>query len=222
VILGVAHSGAENPFTATRKDFESPLGVSLADHEFMDSLCGELSFDILEDEIAHRNEHSIEFQIVFLQQLLSGRHKIVPVLIGSFHEMLALGKRPEEDERIASFFEAMRSTLAQFGERVAVIVSVDLAHVGQRFGDAEPLSPQFLSRVEREDLDFLRAAELLDTDGVLESIARDNDARRVDGFPGIYTLLHVLPLREGRILKYSQTVDYQAQSAVSFASLAFA
>ena len=126
-----------------------------------------------------------------------------------------------DDQRVASFIEGLGHVLQQWGDDAAVIVSVDLAHVGKRFGDEEPLSSHFLERVEREDREFLEAAESLDADRLLSTITKDNDARRLDGYPGIYTLLRALPLREGKLLRYEQTPNYAAESAVSFASMVF-
>lgn len=221
VILGVAHSGAENLFAATRKAFASPLGVLQPDHEFIDALASRVNFDLFHDEYAHCAEHSIEFQVVFLQHLFGNEVKIVPILVGGFHATTFAGKAPETDDRVASFIDAMRQTLTQYGDRAAVILSVDLAHVGMRFGDEEPLSDEFLDRVERADREFLRAAESLDAAAMLSTIRQNEDARRVDGYPGLYTLLRALPLSEGTLLRYAQAVNEEAQSAVSFASMVF-
>ena len=50
-----------------------------------------------DDELTHRTEHSIEFQVVFLQYLLGGRREfsIVPILVGSFHDLMESGDRPD-------------------------------------------------------------------------------------------------------------------------------
>ncbi|MFN0152237.1 MAG: AmmeMemoRadiSam system protein B [bacterium] len=217
VILGVAHAGAENLFAATRKDFATPLGVTMTDHEFLDDLARNLPFDITADEFAHRTEHSIEFPVLFLQQILGLGVTIVPILVGGFEEMLAAGKRPEEDARVA----ALGGALTRRGDDVAVIASVDLAHIGARFGDSRAIDADFLAYVEREDRAFLDAAAARDPDALLAAIAKDFDSRRVDGFPAIYTLLRALPLAEGKLLRYEQHADEKAQSAVTFASLAF-
>ncbi len=221
VILGVAHAGAENLFAATRKDFATPLGVTMTDHDFLDDLARNLPFDITADEFAHRTEHSIEFPVLFLQQILGLGVTIVPILVGGFEESLAAGRKPEEDPRIAAFIAALGSALARRGGDVAVIASVDLAHVGARFGDSRAIDADFLAHVEREDRTFLDAAAARDSDALLAAIAKDFDSRRVDGFPAIYTLLRALPLAEGRLLRYEQHADEKAQSAVTFASLAF-
>ncbi len=52
--------------------------------------------DLFDDELTHRTEHSIEFQVVFLQYLLGGRRDftIVPILVGSFHDLMERGIDP--------------------------------------------------------------------------------------------------------------------------------
>lgn len=221
VILGVAHAGAENLFAATRKDFATPLGVTMTDHDFLDDLARNLPFDITADEFAHRTEHSIEFPVLFLQQILGLGATIVPILVGGFEEALAAGRKPEEDARVAAFIAALGGALARRGDDAAVIASVDLAHVGARFGDARAIDADFLGYVEREDRALLAAATARDADALLAAIAKDFDSRRVDGFPAIYTLLRALPLTDGHLLRYEQHADEKAQSAVTFASLAF-
>jgi AmmeMemoRadiSam system protein B len=221
VILGVAHAGAENLFAATRKDFVTPFGGISTDRELLDEIAARLPFDITADEIAHRSEHSIEFQALFLQHLLGNSIAIVPILVGGFHEMLAAGQRPEDDARVAAFIDALRRALDRRGNDAAVIASVDLAHVGPRFGDSDALGPAFLAHVENEDRVFLDAASARDADRLLQEITKNGDARRVDAFPALYTLLRAIPFREGRLLRYEQAIDEQAQSTVTFASLAF-
>lgn len=221
VILGVAHAGAENLFAATRKDFVTALGGISTDRDLVDDIAARLPFDITADEIAHRSEHSIEFQALFLQHLLGNSISIVPILVGGFHEMLAAGRRPEDDARVAAFIDALRRALERRGDSAAVIASVDLAHVGPRFGDPDALGPAFLAHVESEDRAFLDAAVARDADRLLREIAKNSDARRVDAFPALYTLLRAVPFREGHLLRYEQAVDEPAQSAVTFASLAY-
>ncbi len=220
VVLGVAHFGGKGTFIGTRKGFETPLGTAACDTEFFDALSAKLPFDLCEEEIVHRTEHSIEFQVVFLQHLFGDRVKIVPILLGSFERYLLEGNLPEASQDASAFFSALQSVLAQYGSRAVVIVSVDLAHVGKRFGDETEMTPAFLKMVGGEDRDFLHAAEELNAEAIYRNMAKDNNARRVDGFGGIYTLLKVLPLQKGKLLRYEQSPD-ETDSCVTFASMSF-
>jgi AmmeMemoRadiSam system protein B len=67
---------------------------------------------------------------------------------------------------------------------------------------------------------MLKYAENLDAEGFHNSIQKDNNSRKICGYPAIYTMLNVIEASEGKLLKYSQYKD-QTNSTVSFASMAF-
>ena len=62
---------------ATRKDFATPLGAAETDGELLDAVAARCSLDLFADEFAHRREHSIEFQVVWLQHVI-GEVRIRP------------------------------------------------------------------------------------------------------------------------------------------------
>lgn len=223
VILGVAHLGARNPFVLTKKDFETPLGVVETDKDFVEALTETCQTDLFEDEFSHKSEHSIEFQLIFLQHLLNSRRRfqIVPILCGHFEEALAEGRLPSEIPIISAFIDGLKRTIASSGRKICVIVSVDLTHIGQKFGDQASLTPGIFEWIDSEDTQMLRFVESMDLDSFYRSIQKDKNRRRVDGFPGIYVLLSTLDLKEGKLLKYDKMVDSQTQSVVSYASMAF-
>ena len=70
IILGTGHEPLPNYFALCRKDFETPLGLVTADNDFIDELTCRCSLDLFADEFAHRREHTIEFQTLFLKLLL--------------------------------------------------------------------------------------------------------------------------------------------------------
>src|SRR5262249_47895214 len=96
VILGVAHQYFRNRFALTRKSFQTPLGLAPTDCEYVEQLATVAGDQLFDDELAHRTEHSIEFQVVFLQYVLGGRRNfsIVPILVGSFSDLMDDGKDP--------------------------------------------------------------------------------------------------------------------------------
>jgi len=61
------------------------------DPAFSDHLVRHCSFDLEDGILSHRNEHSIEFQVIFLQHLFGAESgpKIVPVLCGNIMEKVA-------------------------------------------------------------------------------------------------------------------------------------
>jgi AmmeMemoRadiSam system protein B len=221
VIFGTCHGGMADPFAITRKDYDTPLGPAVVDRDFVDALTRRAPEDCFASELAHRNEHSIEFQAVFLRYLYAGAREftIVPILSSFAHEALAAGASPEADRRVAGFLEALAETADASGRRVAFIAGADLAHVGPRFGDPEPLSAAAIARVEMEDRAMLRAIESGDPAAFFEAVAADGDRRRICGLSPIYSLLRVLRGRGGDLRHYGHTGD--PACLVSYASVVF-
>ena len=218
VVMGVAHAGGEALFTLTEKDFETPLGLVETDKEAVGALREAGGGDgLLAEEFAHRGEHSVEFQAIFLRYLFGEKARIVPLLCGSFHEFFAEGKDPIEDGRVKEFVEAL-GDLAR-SRRACLIASSDLAHVGCRFGHAQPLTPVLLRKVEDEDRKMLAHVEGMDAGAFFSFVAREKDRRNICGFVPIYLSLLSSDARECELLEYAQSPEEETQSVVSYASL---
>jgi len=221
VIFGTCHAGMEHPFALTRKDYASPLGDVPVDRDFVDALASRARQDCFGSELAHRVEHSIELQTVFLRHLYADRRdiSIVPVLASFAHEAMHRGQRPDDDPRVPRFLEALAETMAAGRRRVALIAGADLAHVGPRFGDPEPVGAPELARIEREDVAMLESVAAGDPQAFFESVASDGDRRRICGYSPIYALLRSLGGAIGSVKRYGQWPD--PNGVVSFASVVF-
>jgi MEMO1 family protein len=230
VIFGTAHNPMRNLFSVTRKHFDTPLGTVETDRRFVAHLSaklkaapGGLELDLAADELAHRHEHSIEFQAVFLQYLLADRRpfKIVPVLTGSFHDFVAQNISPANSPHVAAFVSAMQQTAEEHSGKICYISGGDLAHIGQRFGDRAFLDQARLTEQAENDRELLAAACRADADGFFNHVARQQDRHRICGLSPTYTMLQVMRPRRGELLRYDQAVELDGTSCVSFASLAF-
>jgi AmmeMemoRadiSam system protein B len=223
IILGTAHTFTEKPFCLTRKEFLTPLGPLAVDQELIDAIQSRCQDDLFKDEGVHRGEHSVEFQCVFLRYLFSDPIplKIVPVLCGSFHEVIEKGISPMEQKPIRQFIEAVRDSVSSLGRRACYIASADLAHMGLQFGDPEGIGEYDLRILAEGDQAMLGYVERFDGEGFFSSILKERDRRRICGLPAIYTLLKTMEAKEGRLLKYGQAFTPDTQSVVTFASLAF-
>jgi MEMO1 family protein len=221
VIFGTCHAGMEHPFALTRKSYASPLGDVPVDRGFVDALSARARQDCFGSELAHRVEHSIEFQAVFLRHLYPKDREIsiVPVLTSFAHEAMLSGRSPDDDPRVPRFLEAVAETIAASGRRVALVAGADLAHLGPRFGDPEPVSAPDLSRLEQEDRAMLEPVAAGDAQAFFESVARDGDRRRICGLSPIYALLRTLGDSVGNVRRYGQWHD--PDGVVSFASVVF-
>ena len=150
----------------------------------------------------------------------------MPILVGGFHDYLSGEKQPQEYDEYESFVAALTECVREYernGVRVCFIAGVDMAHVGCAFGDIGKLTPQYMDGIRARDEIYLRTIVEQDKDGMLNHIAEDRDARRICGFPTMYTLLDVLDRLDlncrGQLFDYSQAVDYQTDCAVTFAGI---
>ena len=221
IIFGTCHTRMSQRFSITAKDYETPLGAAKTDKEFVARLSAKLKQDY-QDEFCHRGEHSIEFQAVCLQYLMRDKqgYRIVPILVGSFHDIYEAGTKASEDPELVRVVTAVRETIEESPGRVCVVAGADLAHVGRRFGDPSGPTEYSLREVERQDRNFLQLVASGDAEAVFDSIAADGDSRRVCGYPPIYMTLRCIDQPQGRLLQYRQWSDLQAGAAVTYAAVA--
>ncbi|MGI9428556.1 MAG: AmmeMemoRadiSam system protein B [Bythopirellula sp.] len=231
VILGTAHTPLDGLFSVSQKHFDTPLGMAHADREFIDSLhqnyisrAGEEETErVFQDELPHRREHSIEFQTLMLEYILGGRrdYTIVPILVGSFHPFVLHHRSPGESPAVHDFTTALQETIAACGKNVCFIAGVDMAHIGQQFGDVELLDDARLTQQWTDDQLLLAAACEGDTEAWFVHVAAVQDRNRICGLAPTYTMLKAMQPERGEILKYDQAVTEDRTSCVSFASVAF-
>ncbi len=223
VVLGVAHQYCRRRFVLTCKDFDTPLGLVPTDRAYVDHIVSQTGRDFFEDELSHRTEHSIEFQAVFLQYLLGGRREfsIVPILVGSFHDLMERGIDPIDDPDVQRFVKALHNAEAASGKRIAYIGGIDLCHVGPEFGDPAPVDVGLQDRIKSFDDLMLERAAACDPGGWFRTAAGVNNRFRVCGLAAAYTMMHAIGPAQGRLLKYKQALDDRRTCCVSFASMVF-
>lgn len=223
IIFGTSHyADVDNPFILTRKSFETPLGTSETDNELIDKIAAQCEWNLFEGEIAHRTEHSIEFQVAFLQYVLGDRpYKILPILCNSFYSLVQAGKSPSEDERISSFLGSFSNIMKELDERAFIIAGVDMAHVGPKFGDPQQVNELILGRIKERDLRSLEFSERIDAEGFYRSVEEEKDWRKICGLSSIYVTLSTIQADNAKLLGYDQALEPDTGSVVSFASLAF-
>jgi MEMO1 family protein len=223
IIFGTSHYGmGPQLFTATAKDYATPLGSVKTDRAMAERLAARYKQgDLFEQELAHRNEHSIEFQALFLAWALgTAGYQVLPILVGSFHEMVASGELPAYDPRVGSFLDVLRAELENETRRVLIIAGVDFAHVGRKFGDSFSADQKVAEWVKREDLSLIENIKRGDPDGFFAEVTKDRDARKICGLSPMYTQLELLRSHPARLLMHDIAMEPQTESAVSFASLA--
>jgi hypothetical protein len=224
VVVATSHHSPAR-FTLSRQHFATPLGTVETDQAFVDRVVRRYGDGLFDDPAAHYPEHSIELELPplqFLYESQSGERpvRIVPLLVGSFHEQVEEERPPSADGEVRRMAEALAAAEAEAGEPVCYLISGDLAHIGPKFDDPTPLDDARLVASRGQDDKLLDALTRADADGYFRVIADEADERNVCGLqPTCLALLAAKPT-SGRVLHYQQFVDPQRLESVSFAAAA--
>lgn len=222
VIIATSHY-SHHRFTLSRQHFATPLGIAETEQAYVDRIATSYGTGLFDDELAHVPEHSIELEVVVLQYLLKNRRpfKIVPLLTGSLGDCVREGCDPGRKRDVAKMVKALRDAEASCSEKVCYIISGDLAHIGPKFGDPEPVREPFLNESRTQDEAILAQLNAADPEAYFETIAGEADARRICGLPPTWLTLAAVQPKRGRVLHYQQFVHPQGHESVSFAAAAF-
>jgi AmmeMemoRadiSam system protein B len=204
IVFGTDHHGSAASVTPTRQRYATPCGVLENDRPTVDALAAALGEETaFAEELHHRDEHSIELAIVWLQHLLAGKATpIVPILTGSFHPFTQGRQDAAAHAPFAAAMAALRS--ATRGRRVLVVAAADLAHTGPAFGDPDPLDVRAKERIGAADAALLTALCTGSAEAFLAPLLADHDERRICGLPPIYLTLRYLAGSSGIVTSYRQ------------------
>ena len=226
VILGTSHYGAPEKFGLTRKAYRTPLGRAEVDVALVDRLARKAPQAVILEDYCHAVEHSIEFQVVFLQQAVGPGVRILPILCGPLFESFQTGNQPDANPGVAAFIEGLAELAGSEGDRLFWVLGVDMAHIGQRYGDGIAVQAGDGRMTEVSTLDRARIDHVCagDTEGFVRLVQTNQDQLKWCGYSPFYTFLramgHVRPQVRGRMLRYDQW-NIDAQSVVSFAAMEF-
>lgn len=184
VILCPNHFGrGERLAIMTRGAWRTPLGDVSIDEALAASIQRRCDF-LVEDAGAHREEHSLEVQLPFLQRKME-KFRFVPIALGAadYGVLDALG-------------HAVAGALREFGKLAVVVASSDMNHY----------EPDGITRQkDRKAVDKVLA---LDPKGLYEVIFRERIS--MCGFaPAVVTLtaIKALEAREAELVKYATSAD---------------
>ena len=222
VILGTSHYGHPDRLGLTRKPFLTPFGEAITDIALVDELARTAGAAAAMEDYCHAIEHSIEFQVVFLQHLFGPRIRIVPILCGSYARSLFEGGLPEDDDGVRRIFGALGELAAREGQRLLWVLGVDMAHMGRRYGDpfTATAGRGEMEDVERRDQARIARMELGDARGFWELVRENQDDLKWCGSAPIYTFLKAVPGARGSLLRYQQW-NIDDESVVSFAGMRY-
>ena len=222
VILGTSHYGAPDRFGVTRKPFVTPFGETLADNGLVDRFIHDARDAVVLEDYCHAVEHSIEFQVVFLQHLFGPRIRIVPILCGSYARSIYQGGMPEDQDHVRRALGTLGEIAAKEGDRLLWVLGVDMAHMGRRYGDEfeAHAGKNEMQEVEHRDRARIEQMQAGDPRGFWELVQERRDDLKWCGSSPIYTFLKAVPQARGTLRQYQQW-NIDEHSVVSFAGMRF-
>jgi hypothetical protein len=182
VLVGPSHRAAfDGAAVHAHGAWETPLGRAPVDEEIAQAL---LDADpvVFDDPGVHREEHSLEMQMPFLQRLLPGL-RIVPVMMGT-----------QSREEVEALGQALAKALA--GRRVLLVASSDLSHY----------QPAVVAN--RADAAVVDAVSRFDEEALLERLERHQNVA-CGGGPVVTVMKAARALGADRatVLKYADSGD---------------
>lgn len=218
ILLGTGHSLEDGFYCLTEKDFETPLGRVTTDREAVRQLNTAGAGSVSPHDIAHRREHSLEFQVLFLQRLFGSSFSLVPILCGPFSRQLERFSRPSKIPAIDRFLAALRSLREDDASRTLIVAGVDFSHIGPKFGHRER-AEALLIEAREHDTRLIEALRKCDIQSFWSESRRVRDRYNVCGLSALATMLELLPTGKADCLDYEFWQEGPTQSAVSYAAV---
>ncbi len=214
IMLGTCHTTLKAPFAPTRKDYLTPFGRLPTHRDFVEALNAKAWGNLLDEEMSHLAEPSLEFQSIFLSHVYpEDRFKVVPILCGN---------SPDNPDEEGAFLRVLSDLMDQFGRgRVLIVVSADLARAGVRYGDEAPLSPDLLDDIESQDRSLLRRVLAGEGAELRLDLQKDKRRKKARGWTPVQALMSLVNNPEGELIRYEACVDDDRNQAVTLAAVSF-
>ncbi len=206
LIFGPNHHGQGAPLAITKHDWQTPLGTASIDAALHEAVCK----PPLEDDIlAHRDEHSIEVQLPFLQALFDPV-RFVPVCMAFQEYDLAA----EVGVLVAD---------AVTDKDVLLIASSDFTHAGMQYDQMPPRGTTAPAFAKAQDAKAIERILALDPKGFSVRVAQDDIS--VCGYGAVTAMLTAakrLGATQAKLLTYGTSSDTSGDTriAVGYAAIA--
>ncbi len=206
LIFGVAHSIHLTPFSIFPKNYFTDRVVRVENH-VIEKIKDLFGYDVFFDVLSYKNEHSIEYPILFLDSIFDNFY-IIPSIV-------AYSQNKNDMKIIAQrIFEVVKN----YKDRIFLISSIDLSHVGKKFGDKVYYKP------EEIDLKYIDMLINLRNDEAFEFLNKYDNQTRIDGQFANYVFLEILKMLDvgsGKLFEYKNYYEEQTESGVSYCSIGF-
>jgi len=211
IIFGAVHvPGVSKPSLWPDGAWETPLQVTDIDTDVVQWLHENASEYVVDNPAAHRQEHSIEVQIPFIQYAFPNS-KIVPIATPPIKIAIALGEK-----------------LAEYKEKdIFVIGSTDMTHYGYRFGFA-PAGRAFKAHdwvKEDNDKRMIDLIQDMKIENILPEAYNHNNACGGGAIAATLAFAKARGITKGTFLHYTTSLDVRpepnADSLVGYSSFVF-
>ena len=220
VLMGTGHSLLDGIYCLTQKDLATPLGITPNDRGSVEKLQSAGGNLIAPNDFPHRNEHALEFQMIFLQHLLGAEDfQVVPILCGSLDRFQVQCPRLGAIAEVSPFLDALKGVIHEEGRKTLVVAGVDFSHVGLRFSHTVA-AMEMLEETHRHDRDLIQAFTDWDAESFWNAERETGGHFNVCGFSTLATILEVVKPGPAKCLAYDVWDDAPTGSAVTFAAMA--
>ncbi|MFH1583224.1 MAG: AmmeMemoRadiSam system protein B [Candidatus Falkowbacteria bacterium] len=190
VIISNSHKAYFDGAAVDSSDaWQTPLGEVAVDKELADKLV-KADSSIKYDSAAHASDHPLEVQLPFLQMVLDGDFKIVPIMFGN-----------KSDDTYIKLAQALKDNL---GENDIVVISSDMSHY-PKYEDANKIDKETLEKIKTGSV-----AELEKYVNEIENAGYTNEQTVLCGIDAVKTVLELKRLADWdkiEILKYVNSGD---------------
>lgn len=206
LFIGPNHHSEESSFSY--EDWRTPLGIARCERNFVKDLSDAIGVKI--DETIHKEEHSIEVQLPFLQFVnkeYQQRFGIACLSLSSDVDIDALSKK-------------LKMFLGKQTKKITLIISSDFTHYGAHYHYI-PFSIDKDKKLKELDEGAIDLILSKNAKGFMEYI--DKTGATICGYLPIYLLLNVLGPEKGELLMYytSSEISDDEKNSVSYASIVF-
>ena len=209
LILGVAHQGLEEAAAALPTGLETPFGALEADLEALQALDALLPYELFNSTLAFESEHSIEFPAVFARAAWPETSvKVLPLLI-------------DGDPARKGVLDELATALALLARDYPLypLASVDLSHVGARFGHP-PLEGALAERARSTDRRYLELLAAGEFGAAWEHLMSPGNPTYIDAYAAVHAG-HKLFQGAGRVVGYELSPELPTMSAVGAGVVAY-
>lgn len=169
--------------------WQTPLGTVAVDKEIADKLV-KADGSIRYNSAVHTPDHPLEVELPFLQTVLAGDFKIVPIMFGN-----------KDDNTYIKLAQALKNNL---GENDLVVISTDMSHY-PKYQDA--------NKIDRGTLEKIKTGQVEELEKYvkeIESADYSNEQTALCGLDAVKTVLELKRLAgwdKIEILKYANSGD---------------